>query len=217
MSIINKKEKQVERLIFFSDGVFAIAITLLAIELKVPEIENYSEQELAGSLIKIIPHFISFLMSFMVIGIYWISHHRMFFFVANYNYRLLWLNLFFLFYVVLMPFSSNVYGMYSNLNTAFYLYVGNITMIALLNYTMWNYISKLKNKLSHGLDNPRLSLYYKLRALSVPICFGIGILVSLLPYSAWTVTLSRCSPILIFPFMSFLRRRFANVLIQQQV
>src|SRR6187455_2588959 len=94
-----KKAFQLERLILFSDAVFAIAITLLVIELQIPEMEEVSNRALGKALIHTIPHFFSFLMSFMIIGIYWVSHHRMFYFVIDYDWKLLWLNLLFLFFI----------------------------------------------------------------------------------------------------------------------
>jgi TMEM175 potassium channel family protein len=207
----HKRNFQLERMILFSDAVFAIAITLLVIELKIPELSIVSNRTLANAILHALPHFLSFLMSFMVIGIYWVSHHRMFFYVINYNQRLIWLNLFFLFFIALMPFSSNIYGVYNGLNTAFFLYVLNISMVALCNFFMWNYISNPKNNLSHGLENPRLSLYYKLRAGTVPFCFFIGVIISLVIHSGWGIALSRMSPMLIFPAFSIIKRKFTDV------
>src|SRR5215204_5839473 len=84
-----KKEFQLERLILFSDAVFAIAITLLVIEIKIPEVhENVSDKVLLHELKHLVPKFIGFLISFMLIGLYWTIHHRMFGFVTNYNKRL---------------------------------------------------------------------------------------------------------------------------------
>src|SRR6476620_7839398 len=93
-----KKEFQLERMILFSDAVFAIAITLLAIEIKVPEVAKniVTDQLLTEKLDELLPKFIGFLVSFFVIAIYWVVHHRMFGFVVNYNRKLLWLNLIFL-------------------------------------------------------------------------------------------------------------------------
>ncbi|MBK7376852.1 MAG: DUF1211 domain-containing protein [Chitinophagaceae bacterium] len=103
-----KKEFQLERMILFSDAVFAIAITLLVIELKVPEIERaeLTEGKLLKALAHMIPQFVGFIISFMFIGIYWTVHHRLFGYVVNYTPKLLWLNLLFLFAVALMPFST---------------------------------------------------------------------------------------------------------------
>ncbi|MFZ1262995.1 MAG: TMEM175 family protein, partial [Chitinophagaceae bacterium] len=109
-----RKEFQLERLILFSDAVFAIAITLLVIEIKIPEIhENVSDKALLQSLGHLIPKFIGFIVSFMMIGLYWTVHHRMFGFVTSYSRKLLILNLVFLFFVALMPFSTGFYSEYS--------------------------------------------------------------------------------------------------------
>lgn len=206
-----KREFQLERMILFSDAVFAIAITLLVIELKLPHMEDVTNQALRDGLIQIIPNIYSFFLSFMIIGIYWIAHHQMFYYVINYNRKMIWLNLFLLFFIALMPFSSNVFGVYGGYNTAFYLYVFNITMVALFNYLLYNYISKPGSNLSFGLENRRLVLYYKVRALVVPICFGIGVIFSLTLYDGWAILFSRMSPILIYPVLSIVKKRFSDV------
>ena len=207
----HKKNFQLERLILFSDAVFAIAITLLVIELKIPKMEEITNHALGNALLHTIPHFFSFLMSFMIIGIYWTAHHRMFYYVIDYDGKLLWLNLLFLFFIALMPFSSNIYGVYSGLNNAFFLYVSNISMLALFNYILYGYISKPGRKLSHGLENPRLVKYYQARSWIVPLCFGIGVVMALFTTSPWGIAFSRMSPLLIFPGMRIIRYKFKSV------
>ena len=171
-----KKEFQLERLILFSDAVFAIAITLLVIEIKVPEIhyESLSEQALINSLWHLFPKFIGFLISFLIIGLFWTIHHRMFGFVVAYTQRLLWLNLFFLMAVALMPFSSAFYSEYiiRLYKSPLLLYVANISFLGIMNYILWKYISNPKHKLTEGLSEP-VARYYLLRAKAVPIIFTI--------------------------------------------
>ena len=211
----HKKTFQLERLILFSDAVFAIAITLLVIELKIPEMSEITNRSLADALLETTPHFISFLISFMIIGIYWVAHHRMFYYVTGYDNKLLWLNLFLLFFIVLMPFSSNIYGVYNSLDTAFLLYVFNISMLSLFIFLMYRYISKPSKKLSHGLENPRLVNYYKTRSWIVPVCFGFGALITLVfPTSGWTIAVSRMSPMLIFPAMMITKKKYKDVILQ---
>lgn len=207
----HKKTFQLERIILFSDAVFAIAITLLVIELKLPEMEEINNSTLAKALLHVLPHFFSFLLSFMIIGVYWVAHHRMFYYVVNYNARLIWLNLFFLFFIALMPFSSNIYGVYGGLNTAFLLYIFNIAMLALFNFLLYHYISRPEKKLSQGLENPRLVKYFKARSCVVPICFGIGLIISLISSSTLAIILSRMSPCLIIPGMRIIKKKFADV------
>ena len=174
-----KKEFQIERMILFSDAVFAIAITLLAIELKVPAIlHDVTDHKLAESLLEMIPKFIGFLISFLIIGQYWTTHHRLFGFVVNYNLRLMWLNLFFLLAVVLMPFTSAFYSEYISyfLKAPVILYIGNICFLGVMNYLMWRYVSNPRHGLSEGLAKP-LANYFSMRAIVVPIIFLIMMLV----------------------------------------
>ena len=87
-----RKEFQLERMILFSDAVFAIAITLLVIEIKIPgkeELEGpVSDRSILNALGHLIPKFVGFLISFMLIGLYWTVHHRMFGFVTSYTRKL---------------------------------------------------------------------------------------------------------------------------------
>ncbi len=177
-----KKEFQLERMILFSDAVFAIAITLLAIELKVPAIlHDVTDHKLAESLLEMTPKFIGFLVSFLIIGQYWTIHHRLFGFVVNFNLRLLWLNLFFLLAVVLMPFTSAFYSEYIHyfLKTPMVLYISNISFLGLMNFFMWRYISNEKHALSEGLKKP-VANYFSMRAIIVPIIFILMALVYLI-------------------------------------
>jgi uncharacterized membrane protein len=208
----HKKKVGLERFVLFSDAVFAIAITLLVIELHLPEMKEISSKGMNEALAHMIPHFFSFFLSFFIIGIYWIAHHRMFSDVVNYDNGLLWLNLVLLCFIGLMPFVSHVYGVYGNVNTAFYMYTINITLVALFNFLIYKYIANPKRKLSRGLEDPRLLKYYTYRAWAVPACFLFGVILSIvIPHAGWSLLLSRMSPILIWPVMSILRRRFADV------
>lgn len=171
-----KKEFQLERLILFSDAVFAIAITLLVIEIKIPEIHErpVKESALLHELAELIPKFVGFLISFLIIGQYWIVHHRMFSFVINYTDRLVWLNLLFLFATALMPFSTGFYSEYvlRGVVSPVIFYSANIALLGIANFLMWRYISDPKRNLTENLTPP-LTRYFSLRALTVPIIFVI--------------------------------------------
>ncbi|MBO9595938.1 MAG: DUF1211 domain-containing protein [Niabella sp.] len=91
------------RLEAFSDGVLAIIITIMVLELKVPEGEN--EQGLKA-LIPLIPTFLSYILSFIYVGIYWNNHHHMFHLVDKINGAVLWKNLNLLFWLSLVPFTT---------------------------------------------------------------------------------------------------------------
>jgi uncharacterized membrane protein len=180
-----RKEFQLERLILFSDAVFAIAITLLVIEIKVPsfnEGELLTNNALLHKLAELIPKFIGFLVSFLLIGQYWIVHHRMFGYVINFTDRLIWLNIFFLFSVALMPFSTGFYSEYVMRNpitiAPIIFYTVNIALIGILNYAMWRYISNPKRAISENLSQP-MARFFSVRALAVPVIFIIFCIVYL--------------------------------------
>lgn len=192
-----KKEFQIERLILFSDAVFAIAITLLVIEIKVPEVEkaSISDAAIGKGLLHLIPRFIGFLISFMIIGLYWTVHHKVFVFVDHYTSKLLWLNLFFLLSIALMPFSSGLYGEYANhieLLFPYGFYVFNICLTGFFNFLLWRYISSPKSGISNQPISPARRGYGNFRTLIVPFAFLLSFFVAL-----WSPILSRYTPMLI--------------------
>ena len=96
------------RLEAFSDGVFAIAITLLALELHVPSLESHS---IAGGIREVLPLFpniLTFVLSFMTIAIFWVNHHQLTQDIGPIRRRLLWVNILLLLFVTLIPFGTNV-------------------------------------------------------------------------------------------------------------
>ena len=151
-----RKEFQLERLILFSDAVFAIAITLLVIDIKIPELprEHATDSNLLFKLKELIPKFISFVISFFLIGQYWRVHHRLFGYVINFNERVIWLNLLFLFAIVLMPFSTVFYSEYVGVMvvTPIIFYTSNIAMLGIVNLIMWQYLSNPSRGLTENLS-----------------------------------------------------------------
>jgi len=174
-----RKEFQLERMILFSDAVFAIAITLLVIEIKVPEIHTgVSDKLLLQSIGHLIPKFIGFLVTFMLIGLYWTIHHRMFGYVTSYTPKLLMLNLLFLFFVALMPFSTGFYSEYAGpelmrqqLKVPMTFYVLNFCGVGFVNYFMWRYVTNPKNKVAEPPIDLLTSKLAKLRSFTVPLIF----------------------------------------------
>lgn len=206
----HKKEFQVERIVFFSDAVFAIAITLLIIEIKVPVLSGHttSEHSFLEAFSLLVPKLLGFVLSFFIIGLYWSLHHRMFGYVTNYSGKLVWLNLFFLFSIVLMPFSSAVYSEYSmpeyvHLLSPYVIYVANICLTGLANFFLWNFIGNRKNELTENFPAGDFLQKAKIRTLLLPAVFVLSLLVS------WLVdpVLGRFVLFLIPVLMAFVRNK----------
>jgi uncharacterized membrane protein len=195
-----KKEFQLERMILFSDAVFAIAITLLAIELKLPaevtidkivvSLDRHSATDpaLLTGLGEMMGKFIGFFISFFIIGLYWTVHHRMFGYVVNYNNKLLRLNLIYLMAIVLMPFSTALYSEYAVrfLKVPVIIYTINIIFLGVMNYILWNYVSNPKNNLAAGISTVEKK-YFAYRAFMVPTIFFLLGVVYLLVQKTYAI------------------------------
>jgi uncharacterized membrane protein len=123
-----------ERLVFFSDAVFAIAITLLVIEIEIPHLDG-NPARAADALVHLLPSFFGFALSFLVIGRFWIGHHNTFTMIDHYDGRLAWPNLLLLMLIALMPFATAF--MSANLGqlvpTLFY----NLVLLATACFSRW--------------------------------------------------------------------------------
>ncbi len=174
----NKTNFQLDRICFFTDGVFAIAITLLVIEFKVPVIEHATDATLWHSLKEMTWKLLGFVISFCIVGYYWSVHHRIFGYVKKYTSRLLWLNLSFLFSVVLLPFTSGLLGEYAietELHLPYAVYVINICLTAFMNALLWFYLSNDNlDLLTHKISKDRILLGFYF-TLVVPVIFLISL------------------------------------------
>ncbi len=129
-------EKETGRVEAFSDGVFAIAITLLVLELKVPH-DLAPGTTLLGALAAQWPSYAAFLTSFATIGIMWINHHRLFMHIRRVDNGLLLFNLFLLLGVTVVPFPTAVFAQHSHDRAAAILYSGSFVAIAFQFNLLW--------------------------------------------------------------------------------
>jgi uncharacterized membrane protein len=127
-------EIEFARIVAFSDGVFAIAITLLVLTLNVPE--HLHGESLTDALWDQRHNLLAYAISFAVIGRYWINHHRFFSDVVGFDGRLLALNIFYLAWVVLLPFSTQVIGDHGGEAAAVIVYAVNLAGVSLVGLWM---------------------------------------------------------------------------------
>jgi uncharacterized membrane protein len=162
-----------------ADGVFAIAMTLLAFNLQPPNLPDIAGGDLKIALLGMAPHFKTYVLSFLVIGIYWISHHSQFHYVRRADRTLLWLNIVFLMFVATLPFSTAVLGRYKNHQPAIILYSLNILLVGLVNAVHWAYVTHQRRLVAPDLSSQTVRILMA-RILIAPaiavICIGISYL-----------------------------------------
>jgi uncharacterized membrane protein len=165
-----------ERVVFFSDAVFAIVITLLVLELKVPHLTEHSESSLRHALVELLPRVMGFVVSFLIIGLMWIEHHRIFRYIENYNAGLLWRNLFLLLCVSFVPFPTALFSENFWSRTAFILYTGSFGAVAAAKFWVW------RHAVTSGLlkqdVGPALAKKISRRSLAVPLACLLAIVLS---------------------------------------
>ena len=173
-------EQGLERIIFFSDAVFAIAITLLALEIRLPALpEAAGNAALLAALGSLGTRYLSYLISFLAIGLMWLAHHRTFRAVRRYDERLMLLNLLFLLCIGFLPFPTAVIGEFGNtVGTIFY--AAAMAVAGLVFSLMWWYANADGRLVERPLP-PAESRQIRLRVLWSPLVFLLSI-----PLAFWS-------------------------------
>jgi uncharacterized membrane protein len=164
-------ELTTQRVEAFSDGVFAIAITLLILEIRVPHVEGASESKsLAHALFDLWTSYFAYILSFVMIGIYWANHHYLFKFFKKTDHLFNLLNVFFLMCISFLPFPTAVLAEYMNnpheRHTAVSLYAFGLLLPAFSFLCIWFYGSYKRRLLDHKLAPSFVQLLTKQYLLS---------------------------------------------------
>jgi uncharacterized membrane protein len=131
-----KGDREVERLAFFSDAVFAVALTLLVIHIPVPA-SYVTSDVLHDSLGDVVPELIGFGISFAVISVLWVDHHRLFDYLQRRDEGLLWMTLAFLLCIAFLPFPAGVFTKHMGAPVAVLLFAGSVFVTALVWSSLW--------------------------------------------------------------------------------
>ena len=172
----------------FSDGVFAIVITLLILEIRVPDVD-YSQ--LPASLMAVLPRIFAYVISFGVIGVYWLAHHQSLQLIGKLNGFLIWLNLVYLLAVSFMPFPTALLGRYPMQPIPIVLYglnliVANTTGVMLTLYLRSH--PELGSGLAHRASHKSLYLYVFVN-LSYVLAMLLGYVAPAASYGIFVVVL----------------------------
>jgi len=172
-----------DRIIFFSDAVFAIVMTLLILDIPVSDIPPASAAaELPVRVLDLWPKFFSYALSFMVIGTYWMAHHGTFRYFKSYDRMIMWLNLLFLLSISFVPFPTALLGEYGEQQFAVVSYAVSLAVPRLLLASVWWYA--LRRDLLSGSLDPRILRYHLARSLAILALFLLSIIVSFFSVSA---------------------------------
>ncbi|HEY6276057.1 MAG TPA: TMEM175 family protein [Streptosporangiaceae bacterium] len=166
-----------DRVLFFSDAVFAIAITLLVVDIRVPSTAGGTINS-ATELHAALPEIRSFGISFAVIGLFWLGHHGMFLHITVLNRTLMLLNLLFLATIAFLPYPTALFSAASNQVAATVFYASCVAAAGLVEAAIWVYAISAPS-LMRGRVDPKVRRYYLARLLPPPLVFAATIPVAL--------------------------------------
>ena len=139
----NKKQfplMSLNRFEAFSDGVFAIAVTLLVLEIKAPDLSQATSSEAVTKLLQVLPHVLSYATSFIVIGVLWINHHALFHFLKRVDRTVLVINLFLLMCVAFIPYPTALIGEFGASLPVVIFYGLSLAMTGFVYNALWFYV-----------------------------------------------------------------------------
>ena len=165
--------QSLERLAALSDGVFAVAMTLLVLDLKGPAVEAvHSEADLRHALFALFPKLVTYLMSFLTLGIFWTGQQTQLNELKRSDRHLAWINLGFLFGVTLLPFSTGLLADFMSYRTTLLIYWLNILYPGVVLYANWTYARRA------GLVREETPAYFdrviRRRIVGAQLLYGLG-------------------------------------------
>ena len=165
------------------DGIFGVAMTLLVLDVKLPQgLPLDTDAAMRAQLLGLSGNFRIYLVSFAVLGLYWIGHHLQFHMVRSVDRVLLWINLCFMFGITMIPFSTSVLGEYGDLRSSAIVYGLNLLWLALLYWVQIDYLARHPHLATPALT-PAVAQQFKRRVMvfiAVPL-----ISVAVAFFNAW--------------------------------
>ena len=181
MSVVYNQiaNRSIERIGALSDGLFAIAMTLIVLEIRVPELTDHSDAGLWMALGQLAPLFVTYLLSFLTLGIFWNGQQTQLSYVDRAGRDLAWLELLFLAVIALFPFTTSLLAENIDLRLALGLYWLNIFVAGAALYGIWAYVERAG--LVREGTAPEIGRLIRRRIGIAQLLYGLGFLISLLP------------------------------------
>jgi len=186
------------------DGIFAIAMTILVLGINPPKPEiSEAQVVLPGQIFDLFPEIFIFIIAFLILAGFWLDHHRQFHFVRDIDSHLLWITVFLLISVVLIPFSTDVAGDYPDVQVAALLFHINILIVGLIFSYHLHYISQSRHLLDSLADRKSLKVLFH-QCLLIP---GIAFLAAIISFFNPSVSLLVYLGV---PFAKYFVERFSS-------
>lgn len=175
-----------------ADGTFAIVMTLLVLELAVPVMHDVTNPELTQALAAMWPKFIAYTLSFLVLGVFWLTHHFIFDNITFYDARLAWLNILFLLFVALVPFTTSLLGEYLLQKTPTVIYGIQLLVIFFMGFSLWVYgtsrqLSDLKINRKDVQGGKRMGYIYFIILIIATIVAFFAPVISIIIYGVFVL------------------------------
>ena len=173
--------QSIHRLEFLSDGVFAICFTLLILDIKVPIAEGiHSEHDLAHAFATLSPKLAAYLLSFMTLGIFWVAHSAQFYYIKKSDRKHTWINIFFLLFVSVIPFTTAFLSEYIAFKFSVALYWLNLFLLGQMLFFNWRYVEK-HHLMDENIEQKRdIGKAIRRRGIIAQICYVAGALLCLI-------------------------------------
>jgi uncharacterized membrane protein len=169
---------KLEHVISFSDAVFAFAITLMALSVDIPDLPtDLTQSELLDKLYDLYPQFESYIISFAVIAIFWVSYHQVFNHIKGSHITMVYLNLLFLLLITLLSLSTSLVINYGTYQIPYIIYCFIVIMTSSLLALIWWHATKNKRLVDKNL-HPFFIKGVMANLMSIPIVFTISIIIS---------------------------------------
>ena len=189
--------KRLETLV---DGIFAIAMTLLVLGLAVPEITGpLTNITVQNAIYNLLPNFIALVVSFVLLAVFWKIHHRIFKQINLMNGTLLWINVIWLLFIVLVPFSASLTGDYGHFTISHVIFNLNMLGIAVFLYLNWYYADQ-KNFIHEKVSDKQITFTKRVNMVFILIAVLALLLSYIIPQWAEIVYL------FIFPTEMIIKR-----------
>jgi uncharacterized membrane protein len=173
-----------DRIITLTDAVLAIVMTLLVLEIVVPELSRSEvATELPKRLLELLPDVWSYAISFIILGFFWIGHDDQFHYIKRANRTLLWMTIFYLMFIAFIPFSTALIGAYGDQQISVVIYGINIFIVLVWAYTHWKYATKERRLVDIDLD-PKFIATMSRRLIAGMIFYAVAIAFSFLSTQA---------------------------------